>query len=393
MKMNLYFDCAATTKVCKEAINGITNTLEIEFGNPSSKHFKGMKAEDLVTKARKFIAKEIGSSKDELYFTSGGTESNNLAIFGIANAYKRSGNHIVTTSIEHPSVGASVDSIEEGGFKVSKVGVDREGFVDKKSLIELIHEDTILVSIMQVNNEIGTIQNIIELGNAIKLKNPKTLFHVDGIQGFMKLPINVTKAKIDLYSASSHKIYGPKGVGFLYIKKGIKIKPLQYGGSQQKKIRPGTENTPGIIGFYEAVKALSSNVETNYLKTLELKDYFIKAINSSLPEWELNSPVSIGKLNGEVASPYIVSIRSNSIKGEVILHALEDYQICISTGSACSSKKLNVSHVIKAIGISDKENDKTIRISFSASQSTDDIDELVKALIQINNMFGMFIKK
>jgi len=391
--MNLYFDSTATTRVCPQAIKAMKEVLEIDYGNPSSKHFQGMKAEDRIVEARKFMAKTIKAKKDEIYFTSGGTESNNLAVQGVARAYKRDGRHIITTSIEHPSVGSAFAALEEEGFKVSYVKNDEYGFVDLNHLEALIGPDTMLVSIMQVNNEIGTIQSIESIGHLIKKTNPKTLFHIDGVQGFMKFPIDVKKALVDLYSASSHKIRGPKGMGFLYVKQGLKIRPLLYGGSQQKGIRPGTENVPGIVGFYAAAKENERQVNKHYEKVFELKDYLLKEVSTKLPEWKLTSPLSIGDINQEVSSPYIISLRSKSLKGEVVLHALEDYKICVSTGSACSSKKLNVSHVLKALGINDADNDRAIRISVSYDQGRQEIDTLIDALVNIDAMFGRFVKK
>ncbi len=391
--MNLYFDNAATTKVCDEAISAMHQMVDSLYGNPSSKHFEGLYVEEKIEKARKFFAKEIGCTKDELYFTSGGTEGNNLAVFGTAKGYKRDGDHVVVSPIEHPSVGTAVAMLEEEGFSVTQAKVDTYGFVDIDDLINQIQESTVLVSIMQVNNEIGTIQDIMTIGRRIKEKNPKTLFHVDGVQGFMKFPLHVKQAKVDLFTASSHKIKGPKGSGFLYVKSGLKVKPLFYGGSQQKGLRPGTENVPGIIGFYEAGMKMKKDIQSSYKAVLDLKTYLLDGIKQALPNWKVNSPESLGIFEEETSSPYIVSLRTESLKGEVMLHGLEDYKICVSTGSACSSKKLNVSHVLKSLGLSDEENDKSIRISFSPDQTCDDVDELIKACKAVDLMFGRFIKK
>ncbi len=391
--MNLYFDYAATTKVCQEALEAIEKAATLVYGNPSSLHFNGMNAEDMIEEGRKFFGKTLGVNPKELYFTSGGTESNNLAVQGIARAYQRSGKHIITSTIEHPSVGTTFAQLIDEGYSVSWISVNEAGHIDLDELKSKITPETTLVSIMHVNNEIGTVQNLVEIGKVIKEKNKETIFHVDGVQGFLKVPLSIKKSNIDLYSVSSHKIYGPKGSGLLYIKKGTKIRPLQFGGSQQGGIRPGTENVPGIMGFYKAALTLSEVVEDNYNRVLKLKEHFVRKMNDELPLWKITSKASTGVFLEEDISPYIVSVRSVSIKGEVILHALEDYKISVSTGSACSSKKLNVSHVLKAIGLEDEESDRSIRISFSAHQNEDDINELVKALVEIDNMFGRFVRK
>jgi len=391
--MNLYFDHAATTKVCDEAIEAMEKAASVVYGNPSSLHFRGMNAEDMIEEGRTFFGKILGVPVKDLYFTSGGTESNNLAVQGVARAYQRSGNHIITTSIEHPSVGTTFAQLENEGYRVTRLKVNEAGHINLEELKSSITDETTLVSIMHVNNEIGTVQNLKEIGKLIKETNNETIFHVDGVQGFLKIPVSIKQSKIDLLSISSHKIYGPKGSGLLYIKKGTKIRPLQFGGSQQNAIRPGTENVPGIMGFYKAALKLSKEVEENYKQVLELKIHFVQKLNTELPKWTVTSMLSNGEFSSEVSSPFIVSIRSTSLKGEVVLHALEDYKISVSTGSACSSRKLNISHVLKAIGLEDEESDHSIRISFSAHQNKEDINELIRALVQIDIMFGRFVRK
>jgi len=392
-RMNLYFDHTATTKVCEESIEAMIEMSRELYGNPSSLYQIGLKAEKKVLEAKKYFASFLSVDNKDIYFTSGGTESNNLAIQGIARAYKRSGNHIITSSIEHASVGNCFSMLEEEGFKVTYLSTDRYGHIDASELKNAITDETILVSIMHVNNEIGTVAPLKEYGRVIKETNKETIFHIDGVQGFMKLPMSIKEAKVDLYTASSHKISGPKGVGLIYIKNGIKIKPLFYGGSQQRGIRPGTENVPGIVGFYCAAKQMSETMEERYMKTVEIKNYFMDQMKQFLPDWEINSQESNGNYKEEISSPYIVSVRSKSLKGEVILHGLEDYGISVSTGSACSSKKLNVSHVLKAIGLQDTESDRSIRISFSPDHVNKEIDALIEALKTIDTMFGKFIKR
>ncbi|WZL80022.1 cysteine desulfurase family protein [Vallitaleaceae bacterium 9-2] len=391
--MNLYFDHAATTPLCNEALKAMQRMLQIDYGNPSSLHAKGLDAENEVNKARNYIAKLLGVKEKAIYFTSGGTESNNLCIQGVARAYHRSGKHIITSKIEHASVGETFTFLENQGFEVTRLPVDHTGQVSLDVLRRAIRPDTTMVSIMHVNNELGTIQDIQSIGKIIKEVNPNTLFHVDGVQGFGKFNLQLKQCQVDMYSASGHKIYGPKGVGFAYIDENIKIIPLQYGGSQQKGVRPGTENVAGIVGMYEAAKQMMLTNEERYSRLIELKAYFVERLVEELPDWYVNSRYSTGVFDKEIASPYIVNIRSKSIKGEVLLHSLEDDKIAVSTGSACSSKKLNVSHVLKAIGLSDEESDKSIRISFTHSQSKEDVDCLIDALKKNDKIFGRFVKK
>lgn len=391
--MNLYFDTAATTYVCEDSIAAMTRFLRDEYGNPSSLHGKGMQVEQAVVEAKKFFAKTLGVNDKELYFTSGGTESNNLALLGSAKAYQRNGKHIITTGFEHPSVGSPLAALVDEGFEVTRIHPDRTGGISVDEIINAVRPDTILVSIMQVNNEIGMIQPIEEIGNRLKEKKPDILFHVDGVQGFMKFDLNLKRGKVDLYTVSSHKIYGPKGCGLLYIKQNLKIKPLFFGGSQQGGIRPGTENVPGIIGFYAAAKRIEGSKEERFKTVSGLKKILYASVQDRLPAWTFNSGVTVEAYNDPKWSPYIISLRSRSIKGEVVLHALEDYKIQVSTGSACSSKKLNISHVLKSIGLKDEESDRTIRISINHEQQEEDIFYLVDALVKIDEMYGRFTKK
>ncbi len=275
---------------------------------------------------------------------------------------------------------------------MTRLGVDDKGHIKPDELREAIDKETILVSIMQVNNEIGTVQDMNLIGKLVKEANPGPA-SCGWRTGIHEVAFESQNSRIDLYSVSSHKIHGPKGVGALYLRHNVKIKPLFYGGSQQNGIRPGTENVPGICGFHKAAVRACERWENGYVKAIELKKALVDKLNDKLPEWMVNSPVSTGVFEDETASPYIVSIRSASIKGEVILHALEDYGFYVSTGSACSSKKLNISHVLKAIGLKDIESDRSIRISFCADNTIDEIDEFVNALCQIDAMFGRFVKR
>lgn len=392
--MSLYFDQTATTQVSKAAVEIMTTMMMEIYGNPSSLHREGMRAEDEVSKARRFFAKHCHVTEKEIYFTSGGTEGNNLVVLGIPRACHRKGKHLITTTIEHPSVMNAFNHLEEvEGFEVTRLEVGASGHIDIEQLQAAIRDDTTLVSIMQVNNEVGTIQDVQQIGRIIKEMNPSTYFHVDGVQGFGKYPIHLKKSCIDAYTVSGHKLHGPKGIGFAYIKAGTKIQPLIFGGAQQLGLRPGTENAPGIVGFHTAVASTINDMEADYKKVMDLKEYLLEKLEEKLPHWHNNSPLSKGEFLEEVASPYIVNVRSESLKGEVILHSLEDYDICVSTGSACSSKKLNVSHVLKAIGLSDVENDRSIRISLSSEHTHEDIDALIQACMAIDTMFARFVKK
>lgn len=391
--MNLYFDNTATTKVCEASIQAMSSMMSLTYGNPSSKHKEGLLAEEKINESTLFFANFLDVNKKELFYTSGGTESNNLAVLGIARAYRRSGKHIITTAFEHPSVGVACSYLEEEGYEITRLSVNKQGQISLEELEKAIREDTILVSVMHVNNEIGSILPLKEMGQKIKSKNKKTLFHVDAVQSFMKFDLKPRLWNVDLLSCSSHKIHGPKGMGLLYKKNGLKLIPLQFGGSQQLGVRPGTQNTPGIIGFYEASKEAATTMVKRYEKADQNKNYLLECLNKELPHWTLNSPLGTHEYKNEVSSPYIVNVRSKGIKGEVILHALEDYNIAVSTGSACSSKKLNVSHVLKAIGLTDIESDQSIRISIGDEHTQEEIKFLVESLVKIDTMFGRFVKK
>ena len=390
---NTYFDYTATTQVCEKSIEAMNHAMREDIGNPSSLHYKGVESENHLSKVRHLVAQQLHVQAKEIYFTSGGTESNNLAILGAVNGNKRKGKHIISTSFEHASVKETLKALEHEGYRISYLKHFKNGQIDISELISLLCEDTILVTMMHVNNEVGTVLPIKEIGDQIKSYRKDIYFHVDGVQSFMKFPVNCHETKIDFYSASAHKIHGPKGCGFLYVREGSKMSPLFRGGSQEKALRAGTQNVPGIVGLGGAIEDLSSMLHERYQKVLALKEYFTRELEKKLPNYQLNSVASKGIIEEEVASPYVISVQSSSLKGEVILHALEDYKICVSTGSACSSKKLNVSHVLKAIGLTDVESDRSIRISFDPEQSTEDIDYLLLSLETIDRQFGRFVKK
>ena len=335
--MEAYLDNSATTALCKEAKDEIINALDNLWGNPSSLHQKGMDAEELLQKARKTVADRICASEKEIIFTSGGTQSNNIAVFGAANAMKRVGNKVITTSVEHPSVSNAFDRLEKEGFEVVRLSADKYGKISLEDLKSNLDSRTILVSIMAVNNELGTIEPVAEAGKLIKELSP-ALFHIDAVQAFGKINIDVRKTGCDLMSISSHKIHGPKGAGALYVKKGTKLVSPVVGGGQEKDIRPGTEPMPAIAGFYGAVRALKIN--ESHERISSLRSYLVSELEM-LNEIVINS--------GEDALPYIVNISLPSLPSEAVLNLLSDMEIYVSSGSACS--KGHQSPVLTAAGL------------------------------------------
>lgn len=367
--MEVYFDNAATTKPYDKVINEVADVMRNCYGNPSSAHKLGFDAEQKLNHSREVVSKVLNCSKDEIIFTSGGTESNNLLIKG----FIRNNGHIITNEIEHPSVLNTFKELERNGCSVTYLKVDRDGKIGLKSLEESITDETILLSIMHVNNEIGTVQDIETIGNILKKKSRRAKFHVDAVQSFGKYVIDVKKSKIDLLSTSGHKIHGPRGVGIAYIRKGLIPKSIILGGGQEKSFRAGTENIPGIAGFAKATETIYENIESNYKKVLELKSYFYEKL-SILEGIKINSGLSCD------FSPYILSVSFKGIKGEVLLHLLEEKNVFVSTGSACSSKDTKGSHVLKGIGIGAKEIEGTIRFSFNSKNTVEEVDYVLDIL-------------
>lgn len=384
--MEAYLDNSATTKVYDSVKDIMLETMLEHYGNPSSKHIKGIEAENYIKEAKKIIAKLLKVQDKEIYFTSGGTESNNLALIGCALANKRSGNHIITSLVEHSSVINTVKFLEEEGFKVTRLPVDKNGIVLLDQLEQEITEETILISIMHVNNEIGTIQPIEKICEIIRNKKPDTIIHVDAVQSFGKFKIQPKKFGIDLLSVSGHKIHGPKGVGFLYINTNVKIKPLIFGGEQQNGIRSGTENVPGIAGIGEAAKKIYSNIDEDMNRLYELKEDFVNQI-SELEEVIVNSK------NENYFAPHIVSASFIGIKSEVLLHALEQKNIYVSSGSACNANKNTKSGTLKAIGIQSDLLDCTIRFSFSAETTKEELEYCVEMLKEILPKLRIYRKR
>ena len=371
--MQAYLDNSATTVCEPGVVEKVVQMMSVIYGNPSAMHNKGVEAENYIKEAKEIIAKTMKVQEKELIFTSGGTESNNLAIMGCAAANHRMGKHLITTKIEHPSVGNVMKHMEEDGFEVTYLPVDENGIVKLDKLKEALRPDTMLVSVMHVNTEIGAVQPIEEIGKLVKANNKATLFHVDAIQGYGKYRIYPKKMGIDLLSVSGHKIHGPKGVGFLYCDSKVKIKPIIFGGGQQKDLRSGTENVPGIVGLAEAAKEIYTDFEDKIQHLYEIKEYFVEKVT------ELEG-TKINGLTGKESAPHVVSVSFPGIRSEVLLHSLEDKEIYASAGSACSSNKPAVSATLKAINAPKEHLDSTLRFSFSVHTTKEEIDYCIEVL-------------
>ena len=382
--MEAYLDNSATTRCLESVRDIVVRTMIEDYGNPSSKHLKGMEAERYLRDARERIARTLKVSEKEIFFTSGGTESNNWALIGAAMANRRAGTHIITTAVEHAAVIQPMMYLEEQGFSVTDLPVNRYGEVSLADLKAAVQEDTILVSVMYVNNELGAAEPIEEIGHFLKEKYPGILFHVDAIQAYGKYRIFPKKAGIDMLSVSGHKIHGPKGTGFLYIQEKVKIKPLMLGGGQQKGMRSGTDNVPGIAGLGEAAGEAYRDFEEKRAHLLRLKEYFMEQV-SMLPD------VVINTRPGEDGAPHIVSVSFRGVRSEVLLHALEERGIYVSSGSACSSnKKLPVSAVLKEIGMERELLDATLRFSFGRFNTEEELAYCVEALKELLPMLRRY---
>lgn len=383
--MEAYLDNSATTACSKAATDMMVKLLQEDFGNPSSLHMKGVEAEKYILEAKKIIAKTLKAQDKEILFTSGGTESNNMALIGAAMANKRAGKHIITSSIEHASITSPMAFLEEQGFEVTYLKVDAYGVISLEELESAIRQDTILVSLMHVNNEIGAIEPIEEAGKIIKQKNPNTLIHVDAIQSYGKLQINVKKANIDLLSVSGHKIHGPKGSGFLYIKDKTKIKPLILGGGQQKGMRSGTENVPAYAGLGVAAEEIYSDFDKKIDRLYELRNHFIEEVTKI-------EGVSVNGKTGRESAPHIVSVSVKGVRAEVLLHSLEDRKIYVSSGSACSSNKPHLSGTLKNIGLSNDLLDSTVRFSFCVNTTVEEVDYALEVLRELIPMLQKYTR-
>ncbi|MDE7282656.1 MAG: cysteine desulfurase [Lachnospiraceae bacterium] len=374
--MEVYLDNSATTRCFDEVAQLMMKISCEEYGNPSSMHHKGVEAERYLRYARETLAKILKVNEKEIFFTSGGTESDNIAIVGTAMANHRTGRHLITTQIEHPAVIQTMKYLEAQGFRVTYLPVDKQGKIRLEDLQEAICKETILVSIMHTNNEIGTIEPIAEAGELIKRTNPATVFHVDAVQGFGKFRIYPSRMNIDLLSVSAHKIHGPKGVGFIYINDKIKINPIIYGGGQQKGMRSGTENVPGIAALARAAEIMYSNLDADMNRLYELRDMFIQGVSQI-------DNVKVNGCMGDESAAHIVSLSVSGVRSEVLLHALEDRGIYVSAGSACSSNKPQPSATLKAIGIEKDLLHSTIRFSFSVFTTEEEIQYTIQTLREI----------
>lgn len=371
----VYLDNSATTKPYDEVVQYIYDVSKRFYGNPSSLHTKGIEAENLVKKARKQISDALKADAREIFFTSGGTESNNMAIIGYLKANTRAGKHIITSEIEHPSVLEVFRYLAQEGYRVDFVPVDAQGTIKLDVLEKVIDSETALLSFMHTNNEVGTIQPIQEIHRIRKEVCPAAALHIDAVQAFGKTVLYPAGLNADLLSVSSHKIHGPKGLGALYVRKGVKVKPILLGGGQETALRSGTENVPGICGFGLAAEMIFSGIEENHAKVKALKEHFLKNIKENFEDAVINSP--------ENALPYIINISFPNLKSEVLLHHLEQKNIFVSTGSACSSHKSGHSHVLKVMGVDPKYIDGAIRFSLSSSNTLEEMEETVSALKEI----------
>ncbi len=384
--MEVYLDNSATTRCLPEVAALMTRIMCEEYGNPSSMHKKGVESEKYVRYAKEVIAKCMKVQEKEILFTSGGTESDNIALMGGAYANCRAGRHIITTRIEHPAVLQTCAYLEEQGFAVTYLPVDAKGVISLADLERAMTPNTILVSIMHTNNEVGAVQPIEQAGELIKRINPNTLFHVDAVQGFGKYRIYPKRMHIDLLSVSAHKIHGPKGVGFLYINEKAKVRPIIFGGGQQKGMRSGTENVPGIAGMARAIEEIFSDFDEKIEYLYYLKERFTKGV-SALEGIRLNGPA------GRDGAPHVVSVSIQGVRSEVMLHALEEKGIFVSAGSACSSNKPSISATLKAIGVEKQYLYTTLRFSFSLYTTEAEIDYTVKCLGELLPMLRRYTRK
>ena len=371
--MFAYFDNSATTAPCCEAVNAVSHAMTKCWGNPSSLHAVGNEAKDLLDSSREEIAKALSCAPEEIFFTSGGTESNNLALYGAAYQMHRMGKRIVSTSVEHSSIEDTLTKLESEGFEVIRLKVDNYGRINEKDLYAAVNSNTILISMMLVNNEVGTIMPVQAAKRAAMMARSPALIHCDAVQAFGKMPLKPATLGVDLMTISSHKIHGPKGVGAIYIRKGVKIKPRAFGGEQENKIRPGTEAMPAIAGFAAAAKALPDpQKELEHIRML--RDYMVSKFEE-LGDIVINSPPD--------ALPYVTNISVLGIKSEPMLNFLSSKGICVSSGSACSKGKK--SHVLMQMGLDRRRLDSPIRISFSRFTTVQEIDALILGIAEGKN--------
>lgn len=381
--MEAYFDNSATTRCYPEVAEIVVKTMTEDFGNPSAMHLKGVEAEKYVREAAQILAKILKVNEKEIIFTSGGTESNNLALFGGADANKRSGNHIITTSVEHAAVGQPAERLEQMGYEVTIVPVDHRGVVQLEALERALRPDTILVSTMYVNNEVGAVMPVEEIAKLVHEKSPKALYHVDAIQAFGKYRIYPKKAGIDMLSVSSHKIHGPKGVGFLYINEKARIQPQILGGGQQAGMRSGTDNVPGIAGLGVAAKMVYTDFDEKIEHMYQLKERLAEGF-LKLPDVRLNG------MEIREGAPQILSASFLGVRSEVLLHTLEEKGIYVSAGSACSSHKRKAAGTLSAMGMEAAQRESTLRFSFSEENTFEEVDYVLEVIGQVLPMLRRY---
>lgn len=381
--MEAYFDNSATTRCYPEVAEIVVKTMTEDFGNPSAMHLKGVEAEKYVREAAQILAKILKVNEKEIIFTSGGTESNNLALFGGADANKRSGNHIITTSVEHAAVGQPAERLEQMGYEVTIVPVDHKGVVQLEALEKALRPDTILVSTMYVNNEVGAVMPVEEIAKLVHEKSPKALYHVDAIQAFGKYRIYPKKAGIDMLSVSSHKIHGPKGVGFLYINEKARIQPQILGGGQQAGMRSGTDNVPGIAGLGVAAKMVYTDFDKKIEHMYQLKERLAEGF-LKLPDVRLNG------MEIREGAPQILSASFLGVRSEVLLHTLEEKGIYVSAGSACSSHKRKAAGTLSAMGMEAAQRESTLRFSFSEENTFEEVDYVLEVIGQVLPMLRRY---
>lgn len=391
MEKLIYLDNAATTKTAPEVVEAMLPYFTEHFGNPSSVYGFAASNKEVITKQREIIADTLGAKSNEIYFTAGGSESDNWALIATAEAYASKGKHLITSKIEHHAILHTCEYLEKKGFEVTYLDVDKNGIVDLEQLKSAIREDTILISVMYANNEIGTIQPIREIGKIAHEHD--ILFHTDAVQAFGQVPINVDEDQIDMLSASGHKLNGPKGIGFLYIRKGVKIRSFIHGGAQERRRRAGTENVPGIVGFGKAVERAVSTMEERTKKECELRDYLIGRIEDEIPYCRLNG-------DRTKRLPNNVNFSFRFIEGESLLIMLDMKGICASSGSACTSGSLDPSHVLLAIGLPHEIAHGSLRMTLSEETTKEDLDyavenlkEIVSNLRSMSPLYEDFVKK
>lgn len=382
--MEVYLDNSATTKPYDEVVEEMVKALTTDYANPSSLHTKGVQVERKIKEIRQNVARSLGVKDKEIFFTSGGTESNNTIIRGVAYNFKKTKNHIISTSIEHPSVLDTLADLEKEGFEITLLEVDESGKISVEDVKKAIKPSTILISTMHVNNEIGSIQPIEEIGKYLKTLDQKIYFHVDAVQSYTKIKFRPTRYNIDFLTVSGHKFHGPKGIGFMYIKENSKLKPILTGGGQETGVRSGTENVPGIYGIGKAVEIMNKNLDEKIEKIQNLKVLLKEEIVKNIDGVKINSP--------EDGVCHILNVSFENIRGEVLLHFLEQKKIYVSTGSACSSKKKG-SHVLNAIKLKPEEIEGAVRFSLSDFNTEEEILETVKVLKDSINDLRMIIKR